>query len=141
MGKKGKIALDKIACMKTTYVWVRSSRPEVFCKKDVLGNFTKFIGKDLCQSLFFNKVTEHLRWLLLSSGSYFCQIDSRYSEECMLRTNRYAKELGKLTLSTLSSIILCHKRGTHPSKILIGTKTLNTFHSTTPWPVSSINNE
>ena len=45
MGKKGKIALDEIACMKTTYVWVRSSRPEVFCKKDVLGNFTKFKGK------------------------------------------------------------------------------------------------
>ena len=33
----------------------RSSRPEVFCKKD-LENFTKFTGKHLCQSLFFNKV-------------------------------------------------------------------------------------
>ena len=32
---------------------VRSSRPEVFCKKGVLRNFTKFIGKHLCQSLFF----------------------------------------------------------------------------------------
>ena len=28
----------------------------MFCKKDVLGNFTKFTGKHLCQSLFFNKV-------------------------------------------------------------------------------------
>ena len=28
----------------------------VFCKKGVLRNFTKFIGKHLCQSLFFNKV-------------------------------------------------------------------------------------
>ena len=27
--------------------------PDVFCKKDVLRNFTKFTGKDLCQSLFF----------------------------------------------------------------------------------------
>ena len=67
----------------------RSSRPEVFCKKGVLSNFTKFTGKQLCQSLFFNKVaglkrlwhrcfpvnfvkflrtpffTEHLSWLLL----------------------------------------------------------------------------
>ena len=57
-------------------------------KKGVLRNFTKFKGKHLCQSLFFNKVTglrlwhkcfpvnfvkflripfliEHLRWLLL----------------------------------------------------------------------------
>ena len=34
----------------------RSSRPEVFCKKDILTNFAKFTGKHLCQRLFFNKV-------------------------------------------------------------------------------------
>ena len=34
----------------------RSSRPEVFSKKGVLTNFKKFTGKDLCQSLFFDKV-------------------------------------------------------------------------------------
>ena len=34
----------------------RSSRPEVFCKKDVLRSFTKFTGKHLCQNLFCNKV-------------------------------------------------------------------------------------
>ena len=34
----------------------RSSRPEVPCEKGVLENFTKFAGKHLCQSLFFNKV-------------------------------------------------------------------------------------
>ena len=34
----------------------RGSRPKVFCKKGVLRNFTKFTGKNLCQSLFFNKV-------------------------------------------------------------------------------------
>ena len=33
-----------------------SSRPEVFCKKNALENFTKFTGKRLCQSFFFNKV-------------------------------------------------------------------------------------
>ena len=32
-----------------------TSRPEVFCKKGLLRNFTKFTGKILCQSLFFNK--------------------------------------------------------------------------------------
>ena len=34
----------------------RSSHPEVFYKKPVLKNFSKFTGKHLCQSLFFNKV-------------------------------------------------------------------------------------
>ena len=37
-------------------IFVRSSSPEVFCRKGVLRNFLKFTGKDLCQSLFFNKV-------------------------------------------------------------------------------------
>ena len=32
------------------------SRPEAFCKKDVFKNFTKFTGKHLCRSLFFNSV-------------------------------------------------------------------------------------
>ena len=35
---------------------VKSSRPEVFCKKDVLTNFAKFTGKHLRQSLFLYKV-------------------------------------------------------------------------------------
>ena len=34
----------------------RSSRSEVFCKKIGFKNFTKFTGKRLYQSLFFNKV-------------------------------------------------------------------------------------
>ena len=34
----------------------KNSHPEVFCKKGVLRNFTKFTGKHLCQNLFFNKV-------------------------------------------------------------------------------------
>ena len=34
----------------------RSSRPEVFFKKGVLRDLTKFAGKHLCQSPFFNKV-------------------------------------------------------------------------------------
>ena len=36
---------------------MRQKQPtEVFLKKDVLRNFTKFTGKQLCQSLFFNKL-------------------------------------------------------------------------------------
>ena len=34
----------------------RSSRLEVVCKKGVLKNLTKFTGKHLCPSIFFNKV-------------------------------------------------------------------------------------
>ena len=30
--------------------------PEVFCKKSVLRNFSKFTEKHLCESLFFNEV-------------------------------------------------------------------------------------
>ena len=37
--------------------WIdRSSCPEMFRKKSVLKNFAKFPGKQLSQSLFFNKV-------------------------------------------------------------------------------------
>ena len=36
----------------------RNSRPEVFCKNDVLRNSEKVTGKHLCQSLFFNKVAD-----------------------------------------------------------------------------------
>ena len=34
----------------------KSSHRTYYIKKDVLKNFTKFTGKHLCQSLFFNKV-------------------------------------------------------------------------------------
>ena len=33
-----------------------SGRAEVFYEKGVLRNFTEFTGKQLCQSVFFNKV-------------------------------------------------------------------------------------
>ena len=39
------------------YFPYRSSRLEVLCKKGALRIFTKFTGKHLCQSLFFDKVT------------------------------------------------------------------------------------
>ena len=41
---------------RTWYTLVRSSCPEVFCKKGVLKNLTKFTGKHLCQSLFLIKL-------------------------------------------------------------------------------------
>ena len=47
---------------------IRISRPEVFCKKDVLRIFTKFIGKYPCQGLFFNKVAGLRRATLLKKN-------------------------------------------------------------------------
>ena len=38
------------------YCNIQKQPPEVFYKKGVLRNFTKFTGKHLCQSLFFSKV-------------------------------------------------------------------------------------
>ena len=46
----------------------RSNLPELFCLKCVLKNFTKFTRKDLCQGIFFNKVTS----LYLSNASGGC---------------------------------------------------------------------
>ena len=36
--------------------FVRTSRPEVFCKKGGFRKFAKFLGEHLCQSPFFNNV-------------------------------------------------------------------------------------
>ena len=47
---------NKARSLKIALNLCRSSRPEVFCKKGVLRNFSKFTGKHLCLSLFFNKV-------------------------------------------------------------------------------------
>ena len=44
-----------IILLKYTITFTRSSLPEVFCKNCVLKNVSKFSGKHLCQSLFFNK--------------------------------------------------------------------------------------
>ena len=81
-----------------TRLKVRSSRLEVFCRKDLLRNFTKFTGKHLCQSAcnFIEKetlaqvfscefweisknsfFTEHFRWLLLkrlSKGDVYLEV-------------------------------------------------------------------
>ena len=42
--------------VQSIFLNVQRCRSEVFCKKAVHRNFTKFTGKYLCQSLFFNKV-------------------------------------------------------------------------------------
>ena len=48
---------------------LRSSRPEVFCKKGALRNFAKFTEKHLCRSLVFNKIAGLRPATLLKRGS------------------------------------------------------------------------
>ena len=60
----------------------RNNRPEVFCKKGVLGNFAKFTGKHLCQSLFFNKRFLQKETLAQLFSCEFCEI----SKKCFLLT-------------------------------------------------------
>ena len=50
---------------------VRSSHPEMFCKKGVQ-NVAKFTGKQLCWSLFFNKVAG--LFPPNTSGGCFCSV-------------------------------------------------------------------
>ena len=45
-------------CFFKAILQYRSSRLEVFSKKEILRNFTKFTRKHLCQNVFFNKVVE-----------------------------------------------------------------------------------
>ena len=97
------LIIDDVTAFKTLFKTITtvsasldgSSHPKVFCKEGVLRKFTKFTGKHLCQSPFFNKIaglssvtsfkktlwhrcfpvnfakfltlfpTEHIRWLLL----------------------------------------------------------------------------
>ena len=51
---------------------LRSSRPEVFCKKGILRNFTKFTGKHLCQGLFLIKF--FIKTLAQVFSCEFCEI-------------------------------------------------------------------
>ena len=46
----------------------RSTRPEVFCKKGALKNFTKFTRKHMCQIPFFNKVACNLPGTLVKKS-------------------------------------------------------------------------
>ena len=67
--------------------------PEVFCKKGVLKNFSKFMGKRLYQGLFFNKVAgqENLTQVF---SSEFCEIFKNTIFIEQLRTTASKKALG-----------------------------------------------
>ena len=52
------------------FIWLKKQSPEVFCKKSVLRNFTKFTGKHLCQSLFFTTLLKKRLWHRCSAVTF-----------------------------------------------------------------------
>ena len=52
------VSYEKICQVTLNFCFSRSSRLEVFCRKDFLRHFAKFAGKHLCQSLCFNKFAD-----------------------------------------------------------------------------------
>ena len=71
---------------------IRSSRPEVLCKKGVLTNFIKFTVKNMCQSLFIEKKT--------LTQVFFCQLFKIFNNIYFYRTPLVAdSEAWKVVLS------------------------------------------
>ena len=75
---------------------VGSSRPETFCKKRVLRNFTKFTGKHLCHSLFFNKAVGLRHATLLKKRLWYRCFPVNFVE--FLRTPFFMEHLWWLLL-------------------------------------------
>ena len=86
--------------MNTFRLIFRSSRPEVFCKKGFLRNFTKFTGKHLCQSLFFNKVPGLRPATLLKKGLWHRCFTVNFVK--FLRTPFYIEHFWWLLLNILT---------------------------------------
>ena len=92
----------------------RISRPEVFCKKNVLRSLTKFTEKHLCQSLFFNKIAG-LRPATLFKKETLAHVFS--CESCKIFKNTFFTEnlwttasnklWGLIPLKTISLNIFC----------------------------------
>ena len=71
------------------FTTVQKQPPEVFCEKGVLRNYTKFTGRHLCQSLFFNKAGKR------DSGSFVKKetlTQVFFSEFCEISKNTFFTE-------------------------------------------------
>ena len=85
-----------------------SSLQRCSIKKGVLKNFTKFAGKHLCQSFFFNKVaglSPATLWpaTLLKKGPLFS------CEFCEIFKNIFFTEHLRMTASTFAIFIPCYR--------------------------------
>ena len=79
----------------------RTSPPNVFCKKGVLENFTKFTGKHLCQSLFLIKLQASGVFLGIQVFSY------EYYE--VFKSSFFVHTLVAVSVSPRSSVEITEK--------------------------------
>ena len=70
------------------FSFYRSSRPETFCKKGVLKNFTKFTGEHLHQGLFFNFIKKEAL-----AQVFFCEFCEIFKNTFSYRTPSVAASL------------------------------------------------
>ena len=77
--------------------------PEVFCKKGVLSNFAKLVGKHLCQSLFLNKVAGLRNATLWKKSLWRRCFPVNFAK--FLRTPVLTKHRRRLPLSSLVSLV------------------------------------
>ena len=83
----------------------RSSRPELFCKKDVLRNFTKFTENYLCQRLLFRKAAGLRPATLLKKS--LCHRCFPVNFAKFLKTRFFTEHLRWLLLIGDSRIVFC----------------------------------
>ena len=75
---------------------IQKQPPEIFYKKGALKNFTKFTGKHLCQSLFFNKIAGLRRATLLNTILWHRYFPVNFAK--LLRTSFLQSTFGRLLL-------------------------------------------
>ena len=83
---------------------IQKQPPDVFCKKDALGDFAKFT-EHLCQSLFFNKVAGLRPAILLKKR--LCHRCFPVNSVKFLRTRFLQNTSGRLLLR-IDSFLICH---------------------------------
>ena len=96
----------------------RGSRPDVFCFKGVLRNFTKFTGKYLCQNIFFNIIAGLRPVTLLKKRLWHRCFPENFVK--FLRTPFFIENLQWLLLSlrlVQGEILLFRKYITSSSKL------------------------
>ena len=107
----------------------RSSRPDVFCKKGILRNFAKFIGKYLCRSLYFTKVADPT---LLKQRLFSCEFSAISKKTFSYRTYPVAASVYDHTSDLLLILKICLSVEINfwKTALKITAKTLKSFQGT-----------